>query len=357
MHTPESLRSRTAASLLVASCMLGAIGAPAMAADVHTANVATVYAQNVARTLSAYGQVEPTAIVRVRAVDPGTLSGPRVVPGSVVTAGEVLARIGGPRMETLLIAREQTLHSAQAREEAARRALEIVRSQFAAQLATRQGIDAAQSELAAARAAVQTAKARLREVQDLRTVRAPTAGIVIAVQAANGEQTAAGETLLTLQPAGKLWVRATYYGTDATLLRVGTTGRFQPSGDGDAIPVEVEAVASSVAPDGGRSVGLVATGPVSPAWWVNGQWGTVDLEGPSRQMVAVPTSALILDRGHWWVLVHTAQRDEPRQVVPELSRGWRTWIASGLQSGEQIVVQNAFLEYHRGIAQSYQPPD
>lgn len=337
--------------------MLGTVGTPAMAADVHAANVATVYARSVARTLSAYAQVEPTAIVRVRAVDPGTLNGPRVVPGSVVTAGEVLARIGGPRMRTLLIAREQSLHSALAREEAARRALEIVRGQFAAQLATRQGIDAAQSELAAARAAAQTANARLREVQDLQTVRAPTAGTVIAVQAANGEQTAAGETLLTLQPAGKLWVRATYYGTDAALLRVGTTGRFQPSGDGAAIPVKVEAVASSVAPDGGRSVGLVATASVSPAWWVNGQWGTVTLEGPSRQMVAVPTSALILDRGRWWVLVHTPQGDKPQEVVPGPAQGWQTSIASGLQPGQQVVVTDAFLQYHRGIARSYTPPD
>lgn len=337
--------------------MLGAIGARALAAGVHAGDFATVRAKNFVQTLSAYGQVEPIAIVQVRTVNPGTLNGLHVVPGSVVTAGEVLARIGGPRMHSLLTAREQALRSAQAREDAASRALKIIRRQFAAQLATRQAVDAAQSGLAAARAAMQTAVARLREVQDLQAVRAPTAGTVIAVQAADGEQTTAGQTLLTLQPAGKLWIRATYYGADAALLRVGMTGRFRPSANGKAIPVKVAAISSALAADAGLRVGLVPTSSVASSWWLNGQWGAVTLEGPLRHMVAVPTTALILDRGHWWVLVHTPQGDKPQQVIPGPTRGWQTWIVSGLRHGQEVVVQDAFLKYHRGIAQSYQPPD
>jgi len=346
-----------AVSLLAASCMLGAIATQALALDVQSGDFATVRAQPVTRSLSAYGQIEPIAIVQVRAVNPGTLNGLGVVTGSVVAAGEVLARIGGPRMHSLLTAREQTLRSAQAREDAARKALEIVRRQFAAQLDTQQSVDAAESELAAARAALQTANAQLREVQDLQTVRAPTSGTVIAVQAANGEETAAGQTVLTLQPAGKLWIRATYFGADAALLRVGMTGRFRPSEDDRPIAVKVAAISSGLAADAGLRVGLVPTSSVFPTWWINGQWGTVTLEGPTRHMVAVPTTALILDRGHWWVLVHTPQGDKPQEVIPGPTRGWQTWIASGLQPGQQVVVQDAFLKYHRGIAQSYQPPD
>lgn len=337
--------------------LLGAAATPAAAAGAQAGRVATVRAETVVQTLSAYGQVEPIAIVRVRAVDAGTLSGLAVVPGSVVKAGEVLGRIGGPRMQSLLTAREQTLRSAETRAQAARRTLEAVRRNFAAQLATRRGVDAAQSDLAAARAALRTAAARLREVRRLRTVRAPTAGTVIAVRAANGERTAAGETLLTLQPAGKLWLRATYYGADAGLLRVGMQGRFRASAGDEAIAVKIAAISPALAADAGLRVGLVPLARVSPAQWMNGQWGTVTLEGPSRKMVAVPTTALILDRGHWWVLVRTPRGDEPRQVVPGPTRGWQTTIASGLQPGQRVVVQDAFLEYHRGIAASYQPPD
>ena len=152
--TPGARRRGTAVWLLVAACMLGIVSVPALAADARAANVATVQAQTVARTVSAYGHVEPIAIVQVRAVEAGTLNGLAVVPGSVVKAGAGLARIGGPRMQSLLTAREQTLRSAQVREDAASRALEIVRRKLEAQLATRQEVDAAQSDLAAARAAM-----------------------------------------------------------------------------------------------------------------------------------------------------------------------------------------------------------
>lgn len=357
MRITASRRRRTAISLLAAFCLLGAIGTRALAADADSGDFAPVRAQTVVQSLSAYGEIEPIVTIQVRTVNPGTLGGLRVVPGSVVSAGEVVARIGGPRVESLLTAREQTLRSAQAREDAASRALEIIRRQLAAQLATRQAVDAAQSDLAAAHAAVRTANARLREVRDLQTVRAPAAGTVIAVQAADGEETTAGETLLTLQPAGRLWIRATYYGADAALLRAGMTGRFRLTGNGKTIAVKVVAVSSGLAADAGLRVGLVPISSVLPAWWVNGQWGTVTLEGPSRQMVAVPTTALILDRGNWWVLVHTPQGDKPQQVVPGPARGWQTWIVSGLQAGQQVVVQDTFLKYHRDIAQSYQPPD
>lgn len=328
-----------------------------MAAGAQTSDIVTVHAEIVPQTLHAYGQVEAIAVIQVRAVNPGTLSQLHVVPGSTVGAGEVLARVLGPRMQSLLTTREQTLRSTQAREEAARRALKITRSQFAAQLATRQEVNVAQADLATAQAAVQTATVRLEEARDLQVVRAPAAGTVMALQAADGEQTTAGQTLMTLLPTGRLWVRAAYYGAEATLLRVGMTGRFQPAGDNEAMPVKVTAIASSVSPDGGRTVGLLPTSSPLPASWVNGQWGTITLMGPSRRMVPVPTSALVLDRGHWWVLVHTAKGDKPQQVVPGPTQGWQTWLESGLHPGQRIVVQDAFLKYHRGIAQSYQPPD
>lgn len=343
---------------IVAITLLSTVAAPhALAAGANGNDVVTVHAQALTDSLRAYGQVEPIALIEVRVVNPGTLSELRVVPGSVVTAGEVLARIKGPRMHSLLTAREQALRSAQAREGAASRALEITRGLFATQLTTRAAINAAQAELAAARAAALTANAQLREAQDLQTLRAPAAGTIMAVRAADGEQAVPGETILTLQPAGNLWIRAAYYGADAALLRVGMTGNFEPVGGGAAIAVEVSAIAPGVAADGGRNVGLVATSNHTSVSWVSGQWGAVTLAEPLRQMVVVPTSALILDRGTWWVLAHTAQGDRPQKVVPGPTRGWQTWIASGLHPGQQVVVQDAFLEYHRGIAQTYQPPN
>ncbi len=348
---------RRAVSPFAAVCMLGMAGVSAAAPAAGGADVVTVRVQTLPRSWTAYGQIAPTAILAVRSVDAGTLRGLQAVPGSVVAAGDVLAQVGGPRMQSLLTARQEALRSAQAQESAARRALAVVRREWANQLATRQAVDGARRDWHVARAAVGIAAAQLRAAQALQIVRAPVAGTVIAIQAADGEETSAGETIVTMAPAGKLWIDAAYYGSDAAALRVGMTGRFRPAGGGDAIAVRVVAVGPSIAADGSRRVGLLPTSAARPAWWIDGQWGTVEIDGPPRQMAAVPTSALILDRGRWWVLVRTAQGDRPRQVTPGPTRGWRTGIVSGLQSGERIVVRDAFLEYHRGIAQSFQPPD
>ncbi|MGA7801920.1 MAG: hypothetical protein WCC36_14025, partial [Gammaproteobacteria bacterium] len=101
--------------------------------------------------------------------------------------------------------------------------------------------------------------------------------------------------------------------------------------------------------------GLTATVP--KPHWHNGESGTVTLEGASRTLVAVPTEALILDGGRWWVLVHTGGGNHRQVVVPGPSRGEWTTIERGLQPGTAVVVQNAYLEFHRQVSRHYQPPD
>ena len=339
-----------------ALCLFGLVP-PASATGASATAYIAAQARMVVRALHAYGQVEPIAVVPLRAVDPGTVQGLRVVPGSAVHAGQILARLGGSRAWARMVARQQALRGAEAQVHAAVDVLRIARRQLAAGLSTEQRVDAARRALAIARAAAITARARLREARNARVVRAPAAGTVLAVQAADGEPIARGAKLLTLQPAGRLWVRAQFYGADAARLRIGMQGRFQPSADARAVAVKVVAIAPAIARDGGVRIGLVAVAPTRPAWWVNGQWGGLTVDASARAMVLVPTRALILDRGQWWVLVHGPTGDTRQRVVPGPTVGWQTAIASGLRAGQQVVVTDAYLDYHRGIAGDYTPPD
>lgn len=350
-------RGRWATWLIAISGCCVAAGAFASTANTAVRDAVTVRMQPLTHSLRAYAQVEPTAVIRVRAAEAGVLGDLQVLPGSPVTRGEVLAKLGGPSMQALLVARAAALRSAQAREAAAAKVLAIAHQQLATHLGTRQQIETAQSELAAAQSALRTAQTQLEEAHRLQTLRAPAAGTVIAVNAANGEQALPGETVVTMLPAGKLWIRAAFYGADAGMLHPGMSGLFHPAGGDAPIPVRVAEIAPNLAPDGGRSVGLVPVSPAASAAWISGEWGEVALDGTTRQLAVIPTAALILDRGHWWVLVRSPQGDRPRQVIPGPARGWQTWIVSGLHPGEQVVAQDAFLEYHRGIAQTFQPPD
>jgi RND family efflux transporter MFP subunit len=361
-----SLRRAPAAlaPILIAACLGACTKEPAAA--IHPASTSAeagtiiVQPQSVTAHYQTYGQVVPIALLPVRAVEPGMVSTMRVVPGSHVRAGDALATLTGAEIRSLLTNREGALDSAHAQLAAAQRSLAIERRQLGAQLSTEQAVASAESAFAAARGAFEAARAELQTAQEMSTLRAPQAGTVVAVDAAEGEHVMAGQPVLTLQTKNGLWLKAVYYGLGA--IHVGMTAQFEPAAGGPPVPVKVAAVAAALAPDGGKSIGLVPADRarhVAPASnpWTSGERGMVTLDGATRSLIAVPTRALVLDRARWWVLVRSSKGLQRRAVVPGPSRGWETFIERGLSPGERVVVQNAYLEFHRSISQRYQPPD
>jgi multidrug efflux pump subunit AcrA (membrane-fusion protein) len=322
------------------------LGNPIAVARMH--GTLTVRERPVTESFRAYGQVEPIAVTQVSAVEAGIVQR-LVLPGEAVHAGQVLAVLGGPQAQALLARGRGALRAASIQLAADRRKL-------AAQLVTRQRV-------AADEAAFEAARGRLQVALQTLTLRAPANAEVLAVEAADGEQIGAGQPILTLQ-TGRPWLRATYYGASALAIHAGMRGEFQPA-SGSAIPVRVRTVAQTLTPDGGTQVGLLpltshdggAGRALLARAWRSGMWGTVTLTGATRPVIEVPTRALILDRAHWWVLVRTAQGEQRRQVVPGATDGWMTAIDAGLRAGEQVVVANAYLEFHRGISRHYLPPD
>jgi cobalt-zinc-cadmium efflux system membrane fusion protein len=348
--------------IVLQAFVAGAVIAAANAIASESGTI-TVRAEPVAAQFQAFGQVEPIAVLPVRTVEAGAVAALRVVPGSQVTAGEALATLTGPEIQSLLVSREGAVRSASTQLAGTKRTLAIERRQLTVHLSTLRSVAAAQSALAAAMAAFNTARAQLEVAEQMSTLRAPSAGTVLGISVAEGERVAAGQTMVTLQTNGRLWLTASYYGMDATAIRVGMRGRFEPTAGGAPATVSVAAVSAALAPDGGESIGLLAADrpaggkESSPALWLNGEKGTVTLEGPARALIAVPTRALILDQAHWWVLVRTQTGDRRQQVVPGPTRGWQTYIERGLEPGERVVVQNAYLEFYRAISQHYTPPD
>lgn len=336
------------AAMLILGCHTAYAETPSPSADAPAASAAATLiarSQPVTETFLAYGQIQPVAVTQVSAVEAGVLRR-LALPGERVTAGQVLGILGGAQAESLLTQRRSALRAASIQLAADRRKL-------SAQLVTRQTV-------AADEAAYETARGQLRVALQTLTLRAPGDGQVLAVAAADGERVAAGQLILTLQ-TGRPWLNAAYYGTDASAIHPGMTGRFQPT-SGGMIPVRVRTVSQTLGPDGAVQVGLfpVLTGGHDPAAlpqsWRSGEWGMVTLDGATRPMVVVPTRALILDQARWWVLVRTPTGNHPQTVVPGPTRGWDTFIEQGLSAGDQVVVQNAYLEFHRGISQRYTPP-
>jgi cobalt-zinc-cadmium efflux system membrane fusion protein len=263
--------------------------------------------------------------------------------------------LAGPEAQNSLTQAQGAVRSAAATLAAAQQALAVSRRQENEYLATRQSVLQAEAAASEAQARLAAAKAQLQATQTLLTLSSPEAGTVLAVNAADGERVSAGDTIMVIEPVGRLWVRAAFYGKEARSVLPGMTGRFQPDDGAPSVPVRVAAVSPGLTPDGGEFVGLSPIG--SSSGWKNGETGTVRVAGPSRAFMAVPTRALVLDQGKWWVVLKTPQGLQPREVIPGPSRGWDTLIERGLAPDAQVVVTDAFLQFHRGISSQYQPPN
>lgn len=348
---------RIALPVLPGFCLLLSMGLSALPAVAQSSNpdFVTVQAREVAPSLVAYGQVAPITVVPVSAAESGVITDLRVRPGTHVRAGEVLAQLSGPSISSLLVQSNADVRGAEAQLSAARKSLRIERRQLSMHLTTRQAVQQAVSVEAQARTALDNAQSKLMSVRKMMTVAAPTNGTVLMLSSANRALVGAGQTIMTLQPAGGLWLQATYYGNNITEIHRGMTGSFAPSDESRAVPVRVVSIPGAVTAGGGESIALEPFN--GHATWLSGEAGTVTLRSPPHKMVEVPTRALIVNQGKWWVLVHTAKGNLPQQVEPGPTEGWNTFIESGLAPGTEIVVNNAYLLFHSGIAEQFQIPD
>lgn len=318
-------------------------------------NVLTIQSQRVTNQFEAYALVSPISVITVQALQAGMVTGLDVEPGSTVREGQKLGALTGPEIEAAQVQVEAQVTSAKVKLEAAEKAFQVAQQQLTSHLSTQQQVADAQSALAGARGALEIARSGRTAFRFGTELVAPGAGTVLAVSVGNGQRVRPGQAILTLEPAGNLWLKATYYGSDLAAIHPGMTGEFRPVGDGKPIPVRVTTLFGALNSDGGEWIGMVPL--VADPHWQNGQFGTVRLNGEVRSLVSVPTRALILDQGKWWVLVQTPQGERARQVTPGCTRGWQTFIENGLEPGTKVQVENAYLEFHRRISSAYRPPD
>ena len=317
----------------------------------QAAAAAWVAATSALRTpqVSAFASVQTSGLMTIVPARSGDIAELAVQPGQIVVAGQVIARLGGPQVTAATVQAEAMLTSAQAVQRAARLALTIEQQKRQQHLSTDQLVDQATSALAATTAQLTVARANLDMLRETAHLRSPLAGVVHSVAVADGDTVTTGQVVATVQSGRGTWLKAILYGKP---LPAGATGIFTPGDGGPPIKVSLRGPLGSALPDGGVPVALEPAGDLAP-----GMFGTVTLDLPARRVMLVPSEALILDKGRWWVMAHSPQGDQPVQVMPGPSQGYDTIIESGLRPGQDVVVTNAYLLYHRGVAALYHPPD
>lgn len=298
--------------------------------------------------VSAFASVQTSGLMTIVPARSGNITDLAAQPGQIVVAGQVIATLSGPQVTEATVRAEAMLTSAQAVQSGARHALTIEQQKRQQHLSTDQRVDQAMSALAASTAQLTVARANLAMLRETAHLRSPLAGVVQSVAVADGDTVTTGQVVATVQSGQGTWLKAILYGKPPP---AGVTGIFTPGDGRHPINVSMRGPLGSTLPDGGVSIALEPAGDLAP-----GMFGTVTLDLPARRVMLVPSDALILDKGRWWVMVHTPQGDQPVKVTPGPSQGYETIIESGLQPGQDVVVTNAYLLYHRGVAALYHPP-
>lgn len=328
--------------------LLAVVMTPAMAAAPVTLPARAVRFRP---ELRAWAQVESLAPMVLRTQVIARVGKVLVVPGQAVQAGQPLVTLAGASLEGEVSAARARWQAARDERAAAQRTLAAARRTFPV-VTDRKTLGAAQTALAAAQSNAAAAQAALATLRAQQTLRSPAAAVIDHVDAAPGADLAPGAPVLTLLAHGSSWLRVEMF--DHQSPPETAAARFVPAGGGPVVVVRKVAELPQRAPNGAREFNFKATGS---APWQAGETGELVWQGAPRAATVVPSEALILDAGRWFVLTDVHGKLAAQPVTPGPSHGADVLIVHGLHAGVPVVVRQAYLLFHRDFSAQYAPLD
>lgn len=297
----------------------------------------------------------------------GLVSERRVDLGDKVTAGQVLAVISTPEVDSSVREAQADVVSARANEELAKtnfdRAAVLVQSNaISKEMYTDR--KAAQDAAIAGRAAAEARLVSVRERQGFQVVRAPFAGVIAARNIERGDRVvgdsaASATPMFTVNALDPLRVVVDVPQSAALQVRPGLRAEVSfPELPGETFQAEVIRSAQSISSSiGAMRVELRLPNPDNriPA----GMVGEVKLSVPrTAAAVIVPESAVITDAdGTRVALLGPASKLDYRRVKVGRNLGGEIEILDGIAAGDQIVLApNALLKAGTRVAAKKNPP-
>lgn len=247
--------------------------------------------------IEAFGAATPATngTETISMAQPGQITSLAVTPGSAVHAGQTLATFAlAPTARSTFLQAQEALLAAQKQRASTAQLL-------AQQLATRDQLVQADKAVSDARVALAGLRAE-GAGQAVQTLRAPFAGVVIAISAAQGDRTLPGAPIMTLARAGGIVVTVGVDPARRAALSVGQPARLAPLAGGAPIMGHVLRIDSTLNPrtrmidvdlafpsgvllPGEGVQAMIATGQVSG--WVVPHKAVVTADGPAHLFQAV----------------------------------------------------------------------
>ncbi|MHA6333884.1 efflux RND transporter periplasmic adaptor subunit [Qipengyuania sp. CAU 1752] len=287
----------------------------------------------------------PNASARIDARASGVVKSVNKMLGDYVRQGEVIARIESADAAGLAA----QVAAARARVNELSALYDREKRLFEANVTARQDLEAAQANLQVARSELsraQAASAAAGVSGDGRSlaVTSPISGQITSAPIVLGSYVSAGEEMFQIVNASGLQVQVALPASDAARIRPGDEATLELGQDRE-IGGRVRSVTPALDPES-RS----ATAIISLAGAVPGLQPGAFLQArirPSGETdatsISVPESAVQMVEGREVVFVRTRTGFRAMPVVTGSRSGGRIVIESGLQNGQRIATENAFL--------------
>jgi len=353
------------ASLLVlAACSKDA---PPPAPPPVAVNVLQVAPRETPVVFEAVARTEGSREVQVRARVAGILEQQAYTEGDAVKAGAPLFRIERAPFEIDLQQQRGALAQEIARNELAQRDFERAKDLVAKKFVSQQSLDQSASTLAQSNAAIQVAKARVRQSElnlSYTVVEAPISGITgRALQSIGSLLSPSGDSslLTTLTRTDPIWVRFALSEAEFNSLRARDSQQLEVKvlrEDGTAYPLSGKLNFSGSTVD--TSLGTVqmrAEFPNPALQLLPGQYVKVQVVAGTRQAILVPQSAVQQNEsGRFVWLVGPEGKALIRNIKPGNWVGKDWVVLDGLKAGDRVILDN-LVRLRPGTAVEAKPAD
>jgi len=252
----------------------------------------------------------------------------RATPGTMVTAGDLLARVEVPEIQAKVDQAKATLDQAQ-------RDFERQKQLFASSTSTRQEYDAASARVSVAKAGVSEAETMMSYAR----VTAPFDGVVTRKLADVGDLATPGRPLLEIEAPTSLRFEADLPEAILDRIRMGEKMQVRVASVIEPLAATVSEIAP-VADPVSRTFQVKLDLPSTPGLRT-GQFGRVSVPVAETKLLIVPNDSVFLRGQMELVFVVREGRASLRLVKTgkKLTNGFE--ILSGLEDGEQVVVRGA----------------
>jgi cobalt-zinc-cadmium efflux system membrane fusion protein len=289
-----------------------------------------------------YSQVGAPLAARIVKISAG--------PGQHVEKGQQLAvlqstEIGKARSENI---------TAQAKLQLAQQTLERKRRLAGEHIVAQRDVQEAEAAVASAEADVRASRSTLQALDaadnnadsSQLSLRAPISGMVIERTALMGQLAEPAQPLFKIADLSNVWLSVHAFERDAVRLQTGKTAKVTlPALPGRTFQAKITLIGKQV-DTASRTIpvriaiangsGVLRPGMSATAW--------VPLGESSQQIITVPAAAVQRIENQWYVFIpKSGDTFELRQVGRGRDLEGEIEIASGLKSGETVIVDGAFL--------------